>query len=160
EAADESCRGGDPTQNPDAKIAACTREIQRWRGSPNVAVYYHNRAMAWQVKGECDLAITDLSTALTVPNIERELRFLFYLRRGNIYDDCKADVDNAIADFTRASNVKPEDGSPYINRSHDYLAKGDYDRALSDINKGLRIVTEQSSTPEALAKAYEYRADI
>jgi tetratricopeptide (TPR) repeat protein len=47
----------------------------------------------------------------------------------------KGDQDKAIADYTEAVRLKPENARAYFNRGIAYKAKGDLDKAEQDLTK-------------------------
>ena len=58
--------------------------------------------------------------------------------RGYLYFLRGEDV-NAIADYTKAIKIDPEDISLYINRSDAYISSGDYNAALADLTKVIEL---------------------
>ena len=51
----------------------------------------------------------------------------------------KAVMDRAIADYTQAIRLDPNDAFAYNNRGITYKNKGDYDRAIADYTQALRL---------------------
>src|SRR5262249_26114488 len=47
--------------------------------------------------------------------------------------------DSAIADFTRAIEIEPNDASAYTNRGSAHYEKGEFDHAIADLNKALEL---------------------
>ena len=75
-----------------------------------------------------------------------------YLRRG----DCLASLqlfDKAIADFTTAITLSPDDPRAYLARSWAYLGQGATDRAMADADNALRL-------EPTLAEAHRIRAEV
>jgi tetratricopeptide (TPR) repeat protein len=58
--------------------------------------------------------------------------------RGGAYAN-KGDFDRAIADYTRAIDLKPDYAVAYYNRGFSYRHKGDDDRAIADWSKALAL---------------------
>ena len=58
--------------------------------------------------------------------------------RGNAYS-FKGDYDAAIADYTQAIWLNPNDDMAYCNRGLTYNDKGDLDAAIADYEAALRI---------------------
>jgi tetratricopeptide (TPR) repeat protein len=74
-----------------------------------------------------------------------------YLRRG----DCFASLqqfDKAIADFTTAITLAPDDSRAFLARSWAYLGKGATDRAMADADEALRL-------EPTLAEAHRIRTE-
>ena len=61
-----------------------------------------------------------------------------YNNRGNDYLD-NGDYDRAIADYTQAIRLDPNDAWAYNNRGSAYYNKGDWDRAIADFTQAVRI---------------------
>ena len=54
------------------------------------------------------------------------------INRGFAYQADKGDFDAAIADYTKAIELNPEDADTYHIRGFAYADKGDFDAAISD----------------------------
>lgn len=84
-----------------------------------------------------------------------------YNERGVRYYD-NGDDDRAIADYTQAIRLNPNDAAAYYNLGLAYAAKGDPGRAIADIEAALRInpnyTTARNSRiyPPAGGKVNEY----
>ena len=63
------------------------------------------------------------------------------------------DNDKAIADFTKAIELRPDVAQAYNNRGNVYTNKGDFGKALEDLNKAIEIDPNY-------ANAYNNRASI
>jgi tetratricopeptide (TPR) repeat protein len=61
----------------------------------------------------------------------------FYVR-GFAWDE-KSEYDKAIADYTKAIELKPDDGSIYNNRGISWKSKGEYDKAIADYTKAIEL---------------------
>jgi tetratricopeptide (TPR) repeat protein len=61
-----------------------------------------------------------------------------YNIRGIAYGK-KGEYDNAIADYTRAIEIDPNDAWAYCNRGGAYDEKGDYDKAIADYTQAIEI---------------------
>ena len=51
----------------------------------------------------------------------------------------KGDHDKAIADFTEAIRLNPNDAEAYYSRGCEYFEKGDHDRAIADFTEAIRL---------------------
>jgi tetratricopeptide (TPR) repeat protein len=61
-----------------------------------------------------------------------------YNSRGSAYHD-RGDLDQAIADYTKAIEIDPLNVEGYINRGAAHLSKNQMDLAISDYNKSIEI---------------------
>jgi len=59
-----------------------------------------------------------------------------YRRRG--------DNDRAIADYTQAIRLNPDNDLAYINRAEAYKSKGDWNRAIADYTEAVRIYPDEN----------------
>jgi tetratricopeptide (TPR) repeat protein len=80
----------------------------------------------------CDLAIGDFP-------LDAEA----YKNRGNAYL-AKGNLDGAIADYTKAIEIKPKDADAYNSRGDAYETKGDFERAAVDFTKAIEIDPKDS----------------
>jgi tetratricopeptide (TPR) repeat protein len=129
---------------------------------PKTAGTYLDRGILFAMRGDFEQAIADFSEAIQlnstlasayvlrgravyasvskVVKIDEgfsEVTPLF--RGGKITNDQKVIYDRAMADYTQAIRIDPNDASPYTNRGNAYYFKGDYDRAIADYEAALRI---------------------
>ena len=58
--------------------------------------------------------------------------------RGIVYQE-KAELDQAIASYTKAIAILPQYADVYYQRGLAYFAQGDYKRAIEDYNQALKI---------------------
>jgi tetratricopeptide (TPR) repeat protein len=94
---------------------------------------YYNRAVANYYLDELDNAIADLDIYLKT-NQETHIFDL----RGSIYYRQKK-YEQAIADFTAAINLEPNDASSYHNRANSYRSLSRYNEAIADCRKFIEI---------------------
>jgi tetratricopeptide (TPR) repeat protein len=81
-----------------------------------------------------------------------------YLGRGTAH--LKAfDFDSAIADFTRAIELNPNDDSAYTNRGGAHYEKAEFDHAIADLNKALEINPKSALAYSNLGWTYEAMHD-
>jgi tetratricopeptide (TPR) repeat protein len=63
-----------------------------------------------------------------------------YYARGNVYQYAKQDYDRAIADYTEAIRLNPNDAFAFCARGNAYYTgKKDYDRAIADYSEAVRF---------------------
>ena len=85
------------SQEPRLRIKGCSEIIQR---APNDAAAYHNRAVAFGLAGDTDLAIADYSKVIEIAPKNASA----YDNRGRAYAS-KGDYTHAVADQTKANEL-------------------------------------------------------
>ena len=104
----------------------------RFWTTPHSAVFYYNRGIAKQVKGDLDGAIADYNRA-----IESSPRYAHaYTNRGRA-KKVKGDLDGALADYNRAIELDPDDVRAYSNRGFAKWTMGHLDDALADYDRAI-----------------------
>jgi clan AA aspartic protease (TIGR02281 family) len=133
----EDCAGA---ENPDQKIASCSRVIaDDTESAPNRAQAYSNRGAAYYNKGDFDRAIIDFSEAVKIdPNIGVPYFALAYSRRGLASAE-KKDYEHAIVDYGEAIKLNPTSIELYKDRGNAYSSKNDYDRAIADFSEAIKL---------------------
>ena len=74
-------------------------------------------------------------------------------KQGNVLRD-KGDFDGAIAAYTEAIRLNPENAHPYSNRGQAHLRKGEFDEAIADYNEAILI--NQKNGCIFYARGYSY----
>ena len=107
------------TDNFDDAITYYSEVISSHRTDLQLESLYSSRALAYESRGEYDLAIADYtkSVKLDPENAER------YVSRGIAYR-LKSDFDSAIEDFNEAINLNSNDFHAYNHRGIVYRMKG------------------------------------
>jgi tetratricopeptide (TPR) repeat protein len=137
----EDCASAD---NPDQKIASCTRAIADDAASAaDRADAYNRRGVLYYAKNDYDGAIADYSEAIKLDPISAEA----YKNRGNAYYNRK-DYDRAIADYNEVIRLDPNHALPshapaYLDRGLAYFNKKDYDRAIGDYSEAIRLLVDR-----------------
>ena len=72
-------------------------------------------------------------------------------KQGDLLRD-QGDFDGAIAAYTEAIRLNPENAQPYSSRGQAYLRKGEVDKAIADCNKAIEL-------DPMMAEAYCCRCD-
>jgi tetratricopeptide (TPR) repeat protein len=89
-------------------------------------------------------------------------RSIGYNRRGKVYS-AKGDTVQAIADYTQAIKLEPDNAIYFANRGLSYLAREDYDSAIADFTDAIQIGRDDTfSNAERYnwrAKAYENKGE-
>jgi tetratricopeptide (TPR) repeat protein len=76
-------------------------------------------------------AVAFLTSALTAADLPAELRAPAYLARGEEYAET-GKLDAAIADFSSAIQLKPNDPDGYLARARAYFVQDAFDKAIAD----------------------------
>lgn len=117
----------------------------------------------------CTLAIS--SGMLTQENLATT-----YYNRGIAFDS-NEEFENAIADYSEAIGLNPNDPDFYFYRANAYIALGENDRAMADLSSALKLAPddggifysrglileakgEQDSAAADFKRAYELAPDI
>jgi tetratricopeptide (TPR) repeat protein len=83
----------------------------------------------------------------------------YYRYRANAYAN-KGDYDRAIADYTEAIKLDPNDFLAYRNRGGVYHhIKGDFDRAIADYTQAIRLDPNDEYTFEVRGYAYAFKGE-
>ena len=149
----------------DQAIADYSKAIE---ARPNDAVFYYNRGGSYQSKGEYDLAISDFTKVIELEPDNAEAYYnrggTYYLKGQKekarrdmekaralgrqirpgfpgALDEApvKGQYDQAIADYSKAIEARPNDAVLYYNRGIAYQRKGQYDSAISDFTKTIEM---------------------
>lgn len=102
------------------------------------------------VAGDAQQAVDLLSRAISLNSTE----YRYYNDRGVAFKRL-AQIDDAIADYTRALEIKPDFTNALNNRGVAYLEKGLHDKALEDFTRALELgdFSSQIYTNRGLAYA-------
>jgi tetratricopeptide (TPR) repeat protein len=157
--APEGCKSGPYTEAAalDDRIAACTIVIDGRTAPAKLALALSFRAQAQLNKNQCEPAMADLARAKDVAPSKRDGAYnnlLIY--EAYYWQFCKGDFDRAIAVLDDAVRIFPKDPAAYNERSQVYTEKGDYNQALSDINRALVLANNDPYR----ASSYNGRAGI
>ncbi|MDR2553384.1 MAG: tetratricopeptide repeat protein [Treponema sp.] len=151
------------------------------RLDPNNAGAYFLRAGLHGATRDWDAAVADLTQGFTLDSsqsyyfdgvavgvrLEILTRYIglhpdsagAYARRGWVHmDDSRKDYDQAIADFTQAIRLEPNNSYRYEDRANAYEKKGDYDQAIADYTQVIRLAPDRAPYWER-ANAYANKGD-
>jgi len=149
---------------------------------PQTPGTFLDRGIMFAMRGDYELAIADFSDAIKLnPNLSTT-----YMLRGralcasvsrvwSVEDNFsgfsapttggqttveqKRIYEQAIADYTQAIRLDPNDASAYRSRGMAYSDKGDHDRAIADINQAIRLDPNATAAYNARAVVYNSKGD-
>ncbi|WP_431556305.1 caspase family protein [Methyloceanibacter sp.] len=129
----------------DQMIDACTKILaMRGLSGATRSISFYNRAQAWILRDEFNLALADYSETLKI-NYSTAFN---YWSRGQLFSSYIGDQDRAIADYDEALRLEPKpDPSGYrVNRAGIFLdrgiargRRGDTDGEMADYNEAIRL---------------------
>jgi tetratricopeptide (TPR) repeat protein len=100
---------------------------------------------AYPLAGLCSVAVpNDVSFA--------------YINSGDANKN-KGEWDKAIAEYTEALRINPNNAAAYVNRGFAYISKGMYDRAIEDYNAALRIDPNHADSYNNRGWSYRNKGD-
>jgi tetratricopeptide (TPR) repeat protein len=110
-------------------------------GEDNNIIYY-NRGMAHLKIRQYDKSIYDFTKALELTSGgDKKLRFDIFVFRGNAYQK-NNEFDYAVKDYSAAIQLNPRHKDikfVYRNKASTWFAKGDYERAIDNLTKAIKI---------------------
>ena len=128
----EACYGSSAT--PDQVIEACGALVRADSNTASLlAQDLANRAFAYRLKGQNDLALADADRAI---QLRPDYEFGFNVR--GIVHARKGENQYAVADFTRAIGLKPDFADAWFNRANRYRDMGETDKAIYDYTQAIK----------------------
>jgi len=79
--------------------------------------------------------------------------------RGTAFSD-KGDLDRAIADYSKAIQIRPDYDIAYYNRGNAHRGKGDFDRAIADYSEAIQIKPDHDLAYYNRGLAYDANGDF
>jgi tetratricopeptide (TPR) repeat protein len=116
--------------NEDAALADYMRSIEL---EPFRVTAYMGMAEIYRVRGDFDAAIKSLTNGIRLQQAA-----LLYIDRGRTYDAID-DLEAALADFSQAISLEPEEPLFYSFRAGIYRQQGNFETALRDINRAIEL---------------------
>ncbi|MGO9787016.1 MAG: tetratricopeptide repeat protein, partial [Stellaceae bacterium] len=115
------------SDDSDLAIGGCTALIQSGNETtPNLAIAFANRCIAYHNKSDNVRAVQDCDQAIRLsPNYASA-----FSERGVINYD-RGDYDHSIQDLSRAIQLKPDNAIALNNRGNAYSSMGQHDQAIS-----------------------------
>ena len=107
--------------------------------SPMNGVYYSNLALVFQCQGNVEEAITNYTKSISL-----QPSWSAYNNRATLYNYRK-EYPQAVADCTAALKLKGQERDVctkahlYATRAKAYMGKGEYRKALNDLNTGMAL---------------------
>lgn len=133
----------------DAAVEACENGLRLAVDVVDVARFYGNMGIAYQLRGDLDQAISKFSEAVQHP-CDQELS---YTHRGNCY--CrKGFLPQALRDYAAALRINPRYAPALNHRGKLYLLSGRTDFAIDDFSRAIELAPDYSSAYANRAKAY------
>lgn len=103
-----------------------------------VAGYYTDRAYLRKELGLKREALSDYTLALKYDS----LSYVSYYNRGLIYDELDI-LDSAVIDYTKSLKINPKNAATYLNRGFVLLQKGEFEKAVYDLERVPRYTNSQ-----------------
>jgi tetratricopeptide (TPR) repeat protein len=148
---------------------------------PSSAGAFLDRGIIFAMRGDYDMAIEDFTEAI---KLKPDLVSAYMLRGralfasvskvtgvGENFSDVRTLVfsrataeqktvyDRAIADYSSAIKIDPNDAKAYRSRGIAYNSKGDFDRAIADFNQAIKIDPNYASAYNSRGIAYDDKGD-
>jgi tetratricopeptide (TPR) repeat protein len=151
--------------------------------TPQAPGKFLDRGITFASRGDYDMAIADFTEAI---NLDPDMQAAWMLRGralfasvSNVYsvgenfsgvgtvtdvgavvtEEKKAVYDRAIADFTQAIRLDPDNYRVYRERGESYDHKGDYDRAIADYNQAILLNPNNDAAFNNRGLAYSGKGD-
>lgn len=120
---------------------------------PGLPEHYYHRATTYQMKGDYTRAMIDYTNAISNMRFRRDADSTtvypeyseILVARGTLYYRVMKDYDKAIADYSQALLLHPNNIETLAYRSHVYTQKRDYrkggamDKAIADMDRAIEI---------------------
>ena len=142
---------GDQLSDTAGLLGACTAYIEAPPTHPeDLYAALIRRSIAWDLKGDNDLAMKDLDEAVRI----KPANLAAYVNRGNHWA-YRGEYDKALADLDAALRINPYVSFALVSRGRVWKRKGDDVRALADFDRAIHVETR---FPPALIEAGLMRA--
>ncbi len=106
--------------------------------NPTFVDPYLQRAIGYIQLKNYDLALVDLNHLIKQPLIDRTIRGQAYTARAELSRD-QNNIEAAIADFSAAINLMPDDATAYYERGVVYYIQAEYEKAFKDMTQVVSI---------------------
>jgi tetratricopeptide (TPR) repeat protein len=116
-----------PDTDTKCQIFNYTKSIEL---NPNVSDVYFNRALAFEEKGQIELAIADYTKAIELNPTDSDT----YYNRAGLHVK-QFNYGKAIGDYTKAIELNPDNPDAYCCRASVYKKIGDKEKEEADFRK-------------------------
>src|SRR4051794_2158018 len=113
--------------------------------NPTFTDPYLQRAQSYIQLKNMDAALVDLNHLIKLPGGDPAAKSQAYTARAEIFRD-QNDAPSALADFSAAIRLAPDDAQPYYERGQIYMAQAEYDKAFKDMSQVASIAPTFSTT--------------
>jgi tetratricopeptide (TPR) repeat protein len=159
-----------PAQEELARLSVSREEIRRWEVDHTIARHqqgvakapitigsaYFDRCLDRIDKGEYDLAARDCDQSFRYYpegfEVKLEIKARAFIK--------KSEFERAIADFSQAIQIKPNNNDTWFQRGETYFKKGDYDRAIADFTEAIRLHPRHIGAYTARGEAYSQKQEF
>ncbi len=110
------------------------------RLSPQFALAFTNRGVAYKSKGDLEKAIQDHNRAIELAQAENDntTTAMALSNRGNIYS-VMGESDKALKDYNRAISIDPDYSQAYYNRGRVFSDTREFQKAIDDYSKAITL---------------------
>jgi tetratricopeptide (TPR) repeat protein len=82
-----------------------------------------------------------------------------FINRGNVYAAAR-DIDRALADYSKAIELDPNEAKAFSNRGAAYQAEGEIERAFADYDEAIRLNPNGAAAFNNRGIAYQAQGDL
>jgi tetratricopeptide (TPR) repeat protein len=125
----------DHKENKPQALKDFNEAIRLAKGNHEASNAYESRAESYALWGDKDKALQDYTKAIS---FNGNGVVFCYLERGKIFSE-QEDYASAIADFTQAIRLKPDDADSFFERGEAYWLQDNHRDALKDLNKAIEL---------------------
>ena len=105
-----------------------------------------------------DQSFAACNTIIDDPTAPQHDRSQALVGRGDSWDNVKHDHDPAVADYTQAIEIDPNNAVAFYNRGLTWIRKGDDQRAIADFDEAIRLDPKNATPFSTAAMSGERKA--
>ncbi len=113
--------------------------------NPTFTDPYLQRAQSYIELKNYDAALVDLNHLIKIPMLDPKVKGSAYTTRADLYR-MQSDFDAAIADYSAAIRLSPDDPNAYYGRGVIYFVQNEYEKAYKDMTQLASIAPDVSTT--------------